>query len=72
MVYGSTVLSMAQHLSVEVGKMAPMLTVRGVASAVGNLLGGVCIDRLQRASLWMLAVAILFETVGEKYYWLPS
>lgn len=68
MVYGSTVISMAHHLAVEVGNMAPMLAVRGVSSAVGNLLGGVCIDRLHKISFWLLTLVIFIETVGEKHF----
>lgn len=64
MVYGSTVLNLTSRLSVDLGSMAPMLTVRGVGGAVGSLIGGVFIDRLHRVSYWVLASAILSEAAG--------
>jgi len=64
-VFGPTLLDLASHLSVGIGVLAAMLTVRAVGYAIGNVVSGSLFDKLQRLSYAFL-VGILLTAIASK------
>jgi len=64
-VFGPTLLDLASHLSVGIGVLAAMLTVRAVGHAIGSVGSGILFEKLPRLT-YAFVVGILLAGIASK------
>ena len=58
LVFGPTLLDIADHLSVDVGVLSVMFTCRAVGGVIGSVASGVIIDKYYSGSYTILSIII--------------
>lgn len=66
LVFGPTLLDLADHLAVGVGVLAVMFTCRALGSAVGSVASGVVLDKYTAWSYTILSV-IIFSCMASEF-----
>ena len=66
LVFGPTLLDLADHLGVGVDILAIMFTCRAIGGAVGSVMSGIIMDRLVRYSYTILCV-IYVSCIASKH-----
>ncbi len=56
LVFGPTLLDFAEHLGVGIDVLAVIFTCRAIGGAVGSVISGIIMDKLQRFSFTILCV----------------
>ena len=65
MVFGPTLLDLANHLSVGVGSLAIMFAVRALGGAAGSVGSGVILDKAKRHSYTFMCFVIFTGIASE-------
>lgn len=64
-VFGPTLLDLADHVGVGISELAAVLFCRSVGSVIGAGGSGYLCDRFHKASLWMLCIDMIGAAICE-------
>ena len=65
MIFGPTLLDLADHLGVGVGDLAAMFACRAIGAAIGSVCSGIALDKLFH-STYIILTLILLSSLASK------